>query len=166
MATVNGNLISIIGEALATRLWVRASQAVVLETKTVITGDKTFYSDTDGDFSLVGLQVGSYEVWIKEEEPYDKFFIAIADELETYEWADVQTAAPTLPEATETLATKAYVAQAVNTKMDKMPAVGSWRVNPANGHFQLWNPTTEKYHTLYPDGPEGSIAISWGPGES
>lgn len=43
------------------------------------------------------------------------------------------------------------------------PEGGSWRVK--DGNFQLWNPTTEKYHTFFPTGPEGALTTSWGAGE-
>ena len=48
--------------------------------------------------------------------------------------------------------------------MVKNPEGGSYRFK--DGNLQFWNPTTEKYHTLFPFGPEGSVTSEWGAGET
>lgn len=49
----------------------------------------------------------------------------------------------------------------------RAPANGSYRVvtNEDGTFMQFYNPTTGKYHTLFPDGPEGAVTTNWGPGE-
>lgn len=50
---------------------------------------------------------------------------------------------------------------------EREPADGSYRIKTTeSGTFlQFWNETTGKYHTLFPDGPEGAVTTNWGPGE-
>jgi phage-related tail fiber protein len=163
MATITGNLVNIIDEAVATRLLVRLSSGVVLASKTVVRGAVAFNSDETGAFELTGIQPGTYEVLIGEDDP-EAFWITVVDASTTYAWEDVQTAAPTPPTEAGILATKQYVQTLLAGKMDKAPAAGTWRINDL-GHFQFWNPTTLKWHTPYPDGPEGAVHTAWGPGE-
>lgn len=49
----------------------------------------------------------------------------------------------------------------------KNPENGAYRIKETeDGVFlQFWNPVTEKYHTLYPNGPEEALTTAWGPGE-
>lgn len=48
------------------------------------------------------------------------------------------------------------------------PMDGSYRIKTdVNGTFlQFWNATTEKWHTFFPSGVEGSLQSNWGPGEN
>jgi hypothetical protein len=47
--------------------------------------------------------------------------------------------------------------------MLKNPPGGNYRFK--DGNIQLWNPVTEKWHTFFPHGPEGSVVSAWGEGE-
>jgi len=59
------------------------------------------------------------------------------------------------------------VAQGDARYLQRGHAQASWRVQTEGGDqfLQLYNPTTAKWHTFYPDGDEGSVLTVWGPGE-
>lgn len=65
-------------------------------------------------------------------------------------------------EADPTPGTPAY--PAASTLMLKEPSGGNYRFK--NGQFQIYNPTTAKFHALFPYGAEGAVAIAFGPGET
>lgn len=51
-------------------------------------------------------------------------------------------------------------------------SAANFRLTPTNGSyrlkgyiFELWNPTTSKWHAIYPFGPDGAVHTAWGAGE-
>lgn len=153
MATVQGKIYSALGVAAQVAIEFETISAPVLGTDYVVgKTKKTQSTDGDGFFEIL-LEAGDYyATWFIGTVQTRIRFSVPASAL-TYQFRNLVTDAVVYTYTVQ----PQYVLAA--------PPSGSYRVK--NGqHIQLWNPTTQLWHTLTASGPSGALQVSLTDGEA
>lgn len=153
MATIQGKILSALGEPAQVAIEFETISAPVLGTDYVVGKTrKTVSTDGDGIFEIT-LEAGDYYATWFIGQVQTKVRFAVPASLITHQFRNLITDAVVF--------TYAINPQYVLTA----PPNGSFRVKDGQ-HIQLWNPTTLLWHTITASGPAGALQVSLTEGEA